>query len=87
MIMMLPLSLYYDLTDPNDHDVHDDQGNHTDMYNTRKMFCHLVPLPEYSLVKKVGCVARYQLRSIHYQHDDDDDDCVGDDDNDDGGDD
>ena len=42
------------------------------------MFCHLVPLPEYSLVKKVGRVARYQLRSIHYQHDDDDDDdCVG----------
>ena len=51
------------------------------------MFCHLVPLPEYSLVKKVGRVARYQLRSIHYQHDDDDDDddCVGDDDNDDDG--
>ena len=49
------------------------------------MFCHLVPLPEYSLVKKVGRVARYQLRSIHYQHDDDDDDCVGDYDNDDDG--
>ena len=33
-----------------------------------------MPLPEYSLVKKVGCVACHQLRSIHYWDDDDDDD-------------
>ena len=32
-----------------------------------------MPLPEYSLVKKVGCVACHQLRSIHYWDDDDDD--------------
>ena len=51
-----------------------------------------MPLPEYSLVKKVGCVACYQLRSIRYQDEDDDvdivvvdDDGVGD--NDDNGDD
>ena len=28
------------------------------------VFTHLVSLSEYSLVEKVGCVARHQLRSI-----------------------
>ena len=33
-----------------------------------KLFSHLVPLSEYSLVKKVGRMAGHQLRSIHQHH-------------------
>ena len=46
------------------------------VYNTRVrlfrwlgyLFTHLVSLSEYSLVEKVGCVARHQLRSICHFH-------------------
>ena len=67
--MMITISSLKEGDDNHKDDIHD------------KMFRNLVPLPEYSLVKKVGRMAGYQLRSFHYQDDDDDndDDDVGDD--------
>ena len=52
-IMMITISSLKEGDDNHKDDIHD------------KMFRNLVPLPEYSLVKKVGRMAGYQLRSFH----------------------